>query len=1231
MEPVSTPPVEAAPRSPADGSEVEALRRELERARALASKDRGLLAGLLEHSPHGIIVCDAQGGLVLQNRAAERIWAGSATATNVEGWRKYRAFHPDGRPFAPQDWAMAKSLETRRVVEAEEFHILRFDDSEGHLLGSSAPILSPEGELEGALSIFVDITSLKRSEAEASRLEEDLGTKVRNLEAIARQASLLHDLSAAITRAETVQEIADVLTAQGRELFGASGSLVFLLDADRRLLDLVSSGNVAPSRAAQYQSLELASELPLPAAVRTGRPAWFTSRRELLAAFPHLAGVQLDGAPLEGLIAIPLRDTRAVIGGLALTYYGAAPEVDEIRRGFFLTVAAQCGLAVERARTMQSERRALEAERAALEAERRANAELERQRQRLALLSQAAETLSSSLSSRHALGELAKLVVPTLADWCAIDELAPDGQIRRLAVHHRDPAKVALAERLHEEYPPRPEDEHGVPRVLRTGDAEWVAELPDEILVAMARDAEHLALARSLGLRSYAVVPIKARGRTLGALSLVTEGDRRLTEDDLRFGEELARRAALALENARLYEAAEAARAHLHGLFMEAPAAISIGRGREHRYELANEPYQRLVGRGPLVGRTAEEAFAAGAGTGFREAALRVFDTGETFVGSELPLHPGTDDGGSREPRYFNVVHQATRDARGRVDGVATFAFDVSDQVRARRRVEALATEVARNELRMRGLVDATAAIVWTATAEGQIVEVSPSWLAFTGQTASEYADGGFLEAIHPEDRAATMQSWASAVSDAAPYAAEYRLRRAGGGYAHTLARAVPVRGPEGQVLEYVGCNIDVTGLRQAEESARQHADTLRTLNDLGRVIAAELDTQKVVQAVTDAATSLTGAQFGAFFYNVLDARGASYMLYTLSGVSREHFSRFPMPRATAVFAPTFRAEGVVRSADITQDPRFGKNAPHHGMPEGHLPVRSYLAVPVVSRTGAVIGGIFLGHAATGVFTDRHEALVSGLAAQAAVAMDNARLFGDAQRLIKALETTNRELDQFAYVASHDLRAPLRAIGSLSEWLEEDLGPALPEDGRRQMELLRGRVRRMEALIQGILDFSRAARLPDKREEVDVAGVLSEVLDMLAPKPPAQVTVGAGLPRLHTHRVALQQVLMNLVGNALKHAGRPDARVHVEAREDAEHWEFRVVDNGPGIAPEFHERIWGLFQTLEPRDKVESTGIGLAVVRKIVEGRGGRAWIESTSGQGATFAFTWPKREDRTT
>jgi PAS domain S-box-containing protein len=192
--------------------------------------------------------------------------------------------------------------------------------------------------------------------------------------------------------------------------------------------------------------------------------------------------------------------------------------------------------------------------------------------------------------------------------------------------------------------------------------------------------------------------------------------------------------------------------------------------------------------------------------------------------------------------------------------------------------------------------------------------------------------------------------------------------------------------------------------LLEREREARIEAETL---NELSRIIAGQLDLETLVQRVTDAATQVSGAKFGAFFYNVFNEQGEAYLLYALSGAPREAFSKFGMPRNTDVFAPTFRGEGVVRVDDITADPRYGKNAPHAGMPKGHLPVRSYLAVPVTLRSGEVAGGLFFGHPDPGVFTPRAERICIGIASQAAVAIDNARLF---QQLQKTVVQNKRQL-----------------------------------------------------------------------------------------------------------------------------------------------------------------------------------------------------------------------------
>jgi len=204
----------------------------------------------------------------------------------------------------------------------------------------------------------------------------------------------------------------------------------------------------------------------------------------------------------------------------------------------------------------------------------------------------------------------------------------------------------------------------------------------------------------------------------------------------------------------------------------------------------------------------------------------------------------------------------------------------------------------------------------------------------------------------------------------------------------------------DAKILGYVKILRDRTEQRAAEDAARDERRALEILHRAGSALALETDLHRLVQIVTDAGVALTGAEFGAFFYNLINESGESYTLYTLSGAPLEAFSKFPVPRNTQVFAPTFTGEGIVRSDDITEDPRYGHNLPYKGMPQGHLPVRSYLAVPVTSRSGIVLGGLFFGHAERGVFNERSERGLLGLGAEAAVAIDNVRLAHAAQQEI---------------------------------------------------------------------------------------------------------------------------------------------------------------------------------------------------------------------------------------
>jgi PAS domain S-box-containing protein len=228
--------------------------------------------------------------------------------------------------------------------------------------------------------------------------------------------------------------------------------------------------------------------------------------------------------------------------------------------------------------------------------------------------------------------------------------------------------------------------------------------------------------------------------------------------------------------------------------------------------------------------------------------------------------------------------------------------------------------------------------------------------------------------------------------------------------------------------------------------------------------------------------------------------------------------------------------------------------------------------------------------------------------------------------LLNELEKANKDLSDFAYIVSHDLKAPLRGIKTLVTWLAEDCKTVLNPDSRQQMDLLTGRVDRMQRLIDGVLQYSRAGRAEEEVVSIDLDELLAEVIDLLAPPAHISIEVPPNLPMIAGDRTRIQQVFQNLLSNAIKYMDKPQGHIAITFSERGDCWQFNVTDNGPGIEEKYFDLIFGMFKTLNARDDVDSTGVGLTVVKKIVEHCGGRVWVESKVGEGSTFSFTLTKR-----
>jgi PAS domain S-box-containing protein len=464
----------------------------------------------------------------------------------------------------------------------------------------------------------------------------------------------------------------------------------------------------------------------------------------------------------------------------------------------------------------------------------------------------------------------------------------------------------------------------------------------------------------------------------------------------------------------------------------------------------------------------------------------------------------------------------------------------------------------------------------------------------------------------------------------------EIIVERPDGGRRTVLAHASPIHDESGRLIGAVNVLVDITERKRAEVELQEKNALLASIQRVSTILSSELDLEKLVQVVTDIGVQVTRAEFGAFFYNQADEEGETYSLYTLSGAPREAFSGVGMPRNTAVFAPTFKGEGVVRCDDITEDPRYGQNPPHWGMPEGHLPVRSYLAVPVVSRTDEVLGGLFFGHSKQGVFSQQAEELLRGIASHAAVAIDNARLYEQAlslnesldeqvRRRTAELETVNQELESFNYSVSHDLRSPLRAICGFSQTLLTDYGDKLDGEASHYLKRINLGSLRMSELIDSLLHLAHLTRVTVMQVELDLGVLVDGVLRNLREREPLRqvaVEVEKGL-KIHGDPALLRIALENLLGNAWKFTrDRDSASVEVGAIQRNGERVYFVRDDGVGFDMRYSDKLFKAFQRLHAVDEFEGMGIGLATVQRVIGRHGGRIWAESEPGKGATFYFT---------
>jgi len=859
-----------------------------------------------------------------------------------------------------------------------------------------------------------------------------------------------------------------------------------------------------------------------------------------------------------------------------------------------------------------------------LAAERSAREQAERTADRLTRLQELTAQLSAARSPEEVMSVAVEHIMASVGANVAMVGLPVAGQdVMRTVTYNGLSRQVARDFQLMPLDAPLP-----VPATYRTGQPEWL-ESPDALAARYPNLLQ--GMREQTQARSLASMPMVVEGRVIGVLALCFPEPRAFSGEDREFLLVLARHCALAMERSRLLAEVEAQRSRLEELVMRAPAVMSVTRGPEHRFVLCNPRYRHLLGGRDVTGLTAREAMPGLEGQGVLDILDRVFSTGEPFVGKELPGRLGASavDVTTAES-YFDFVYQPLRDAEGRVEGIASFAFEVTDQVLARRTVEELLRDMARSEERFRAFLTATSEIIWDMPPRGEFDSDQPGWRAFTGQTREQLLGWGWLEAVHPEDREAMAREWHQAVAASTPFQGEVRLRRHEGVYRHMQVRAVPVLELDGAVREWVGIHRDITRQREDEtERARllkreqHHRAQLQGLAQASLAIGQAPSLDQALRVITEQARELIGAHQAVT--SLTTGEDWAQAIHTIS-LSDKYaaWREYSAPvDGSGIYAQVCQSNQPARmtQAELEAHPAWRGFGAHAGR---HPPMRGWLAVPMVGRNGRNLGLIQLSDRHEGDFTAEDEAILVQLARLAAVAIENARLMAESQ-------AANRAKDEFLAVMSHELRTPLTAVLGWTQMLRNQKdNAAIREKG---LEVIERNARSLAQLIEDVLDVSRilTGKLTLHRKAVELATVVQAAVEVVRPRAEQKrvalaVVVGPGAGQVTGDPGRLQQVFWNLLANAVKFTPEGGA-VEVRLERGETEWRVRVKDTGQGIhadaLPHLFERFWQADGSSTREHG--GLGLGLAIVRHLVELHGGAVEAESAGlGQGATFTVRLP-------